>query len=49
MSKLLHALSLLIALMLYRMLAPVAIPGNYAGNFSTNSQLYLTVAETGLD
>ncbi|MEO0396143.1 MAG: hypothetical protein AAF243_09195 [Cyanobacteria bacterium P01_A01_bin.137] len=49
MSKLLHALTLLAALMLYRMMVPTTIPGNYAGSFSTNSQLYLTVAETGLD
>ncbi|MEM8612433.1 MAG: hypothetical protein AAGF93_10480 [Cyanobacteria bacterium P01_H01_bin.105] len=49
MSKLLHAISLLLAILLYRMVAPSPAPGGYTGNSSTNSQIYLTTAMTGLD
>ncbi|EKV00480.1 hypothetical protein Lepto7375DRAFT_2596 [Leptolyngbya sp. PCC 7375] len=49
MSKLLHAISLLLAIILYRMLAPTPIPGGSIGNYSINSQIYLTTATTGLD
>ena len=49
MSKLLHAVTLLVAIVLYRTVASAPMPGGYTGNSSTNSQIYLTTTMTGLD